>query len=247
MALLDKPRSVCALLVEVVRAPRVTIDLMCEGAAANDPFFDRITREFYQEAREPHRRFLVVPQFAYGYAVGLLPPGGVKGYLATVEASARRNVKKAIRSGYRFSRFDYNAHLPDVTEILRSAEVRQGRPMPEEVFLDEAEPHTNPPSRCPLHDYPYFGVFRGEQLVAYASCLVAGELCDIQSIYGHADFQPDGVVPLLIASIAGSMAEDHPAVKYYSYGTYFGATKTMQRFKRKFSFQPHRVTWKLGA
>jgi hypothetical protein len=30
------------------------------------------------------------------------------------------------------------------------------------------------------------------------------------------------------------VAENHPAVKYYCYGTYFGARETMKRFKRKF-------------
>ncbi len=239
-------RGILSLLTEVARKPRVSIDLMHERTSRNDPFFGRITKDFYREATARHRRFPLVRRFEYGYAVAHLPTGGSSAYLGAVEASARRNVKKAKRLGYRFDRIDYNAHLDDVTEILRSAKIRQGRPMPESFFREAAKPHSNPSSFSPNHDYPYFGVFLENQLVAYASCLVAGELCGIQTIYGHSDVLADGVVPLLIASITDRLAENHPEVRYYSYGSYFGASESMRRFKRKFNFQPYRVTWKLG-
>jgi GNAT superfamily N-acetyltransferase len=97
-----------------------------------------------------------------------------------------------------------------------------------------------------MHDYPYFGITRDGRLYAYAGCFVAGEFCEIQTIYGHAAHQPDGIIPLLITSIAECLIRDYSEVKYYSFGSYFGANETMRRFKRKFGFQPHKVTWKLG-
>src|SRR5262249_38502859 len=50
---------------------------------------------------------------------------------------------------------------------------------------------------------------------------------------------------LLILEVAREIYASYPTVKYYAYGTYFGASESMRRFKRKFLFYPHRVTWKL--
>lgn len=247
MGAIEKARAAWALAREVARAPRLTIDLMhARAAEENDPFFARITEKFYRHATSRHPRFPLARRLEYGYAVGALPAGGMEGYLARIEASARRNVKKAIRLGYRFEAIDYNARLDDVTAILRSTTTRQGKPMPERLIKERARPHANPPSRSHFHDYPYFGVSKDDRLVAYAGCMVAGELCAIESIYGHAEFLSDAVVPLMIVSITGYLAERHPAARYYSYDTYFGAGETLRRFKRKFLFAPHRVTWRLG-
>ena len=119
--------------------------------------------------------------------------------------------------------------------------------MPRDLLARRAGPHSNPLSLTNVHDYPYFGVMKDGTLVAYASCLVAGELCELQTIYGHADFLSDGVVPLLIASIGDLLPANYPEVRYFAYGTYFGATETMKRFKRKFLFSPHHVKWVLGG
>jgi hypothetical protein len=68
----------------------------------------------------------------------------------------------------------------------------------------------------------------------------------IEHIYGHAAYQSDGVVPKMIVDTAGYLMECHPAVKYYGYGSYFGASATLRRFKKKFGFMPCRVKWLLG-
>ena len=110
----------------------------------------------------------------------------------------------------------------------------------------EAVPHRNPPSLNATHDYAYFGIFKDDVLVAYAGCLIAGQLCAVETIYGHADYLPDGIVPLLFASIGDGISAQHPSVAFYSYGMYYGASETMKRFKRKFLFLPHRVSWVSG-
>ena len=105
-----------------------------------------------------------------------------------------------------------------------------------------------PKSISDIHDYPYFGIFNADnKLVAYASGIVAGELMEVEHIYGHSDFQSDGVVPMLYISIAGYVMEKFPRVKYYCYGTFFGASPSLQRFKKKFKFLPHRVSWVLKS
>ena len=209
----------------------------------NHPFYCDVTRHFHQNAIRRHAKFPLIRQLQYGVAVSVLR-NVPEPYSQRVGATARRNLKKALRLGYRFERIDYNRHVDDVTAIHRSTKVRQGHDMPEHFFSAKAPSIVDPPSTNPTHDYPYFGIFKGDTLVAYASCLVAGELCAIETIYGHADHHSDGVVPLLLVSLGDHLIVHHPQVLYYVYDTYFGASETMRRFKRKFLFLPHRVTWR---
>ncbi len=228
---------------EARKIPRIDIHLQFDRSEGN-PYYRNIVREFYRDARKRHRKFPLVRSLEWGVALCELP-ATFDEYFMMVEGAARRNFKKATRLGYQFGPLDYNNHLDQVTEIWRSTTVRQGE-MPEDFLTREAVPHTNPPTLDPTHDYPYFGVFNKDgKLRAYASCLVAGELCMLEHIYGHAGHQSDGYVPMLIMSIGKYILEHYPDVKYYGYGTYFGASKTMKRFKRKFSFLPHRVNWVL--
>jgi hypothetical protein len=181
----------------------------------------------------------------FGVALGRLPPT-FEEYFGSVEAAARRNYKKAARAGSLFRRIEFNDHLEEIREIRQSAEFRQGKPMPQSYLADKVAPRSDPPSRNSIHDYPYFGVFIEGKLVAYASCLIAGELAFIDHILGHARYLEQGAVPFLVVEQVRYLQQNHPQVKYYAYGTYFGATETMQRFKRKFNFLPHRVRWELG-
>lgn len=228
--------------VRLTRLPKIAVNLMHSATAQNDPFYSEIVKEFYQEARRRHRKFPLVRQFEYGMAVCVLPKTAEE-YLALIEPAGRRNIKKAARLGYSLERLDYNRHIEDVREILASTDTRQGK----RFNVDqEVKPCSNPPSKTSLHDYPYFGVLKDGKAVAYAGCFVGGEICMIQTIYGHAAHQGDGVVPLLITGVAQQLYEHFPSVKYYVYGTFFGAGETMRRFKTKFAFAPHRVQWVLG-
>lgn len=238
-------KRVVALISELRALPRVTINLQCAGTTGNDPFYGQVVREFYREATRRHPKFPLIRQMEYGYSIHHVGEGDDE-YLRSIESAGRRNYRKSCRLGYRFERIDYNAHLADVTAILRSAPVRQGRPMPERFFTKDAAPVHNPPSRTNQHDYPYFGILRDGRLLAYASCIVAGELCTIESIYGHAEHLADGIVPMMVIEMAGWVRVHYPGVRYYAYGTYYGASDTMQRFKRKFDFMPHRAHWVLG-
>jgi hypothetical protein len=174
-------------------------------------------------------------------------PGTFDEYFMRVEGSARRNYKKALREGCAVRRIQFNDHLEAIREVRMSADVRQGRPMPEEYRRGLVAPSTDPPSRSPLHDYPYFGVFLGDKMVGYAGCLVAGEVCSLEHILGHADHLAVGAVPQLIIGIAQHLYRHHPQVRYYTYGMYFGGGEGLRRFKRKFDFLPHRVDWVLGG
>lgn len=225
--------------------PQIDIDLMLRETAGNDPFFERITRDFYRDSRRRHRKFPLMGVLTHGVAVCELP-GSFDEYFMLIEAAGRRNVKKANRNDYVFDRVDYNASLDDIGEIRRSTDRRQGQ-LSETFLKAEVKRCENPESASSTHDYPYFGVLKDEKLYAYMGVLIAGELAIIEHIYGHAGFQNDGVVPKMIVDTAGYLMEQHPSVKYYAYGSYFGASETLRRFKRKFKFMPHRVRWMLGT
>lgn len=236
--------KVWAFSRELKHLPHVSIDLMLAATEGNAPFFREVTEEFYRDAVGPHPKFPLVSRMRYGLAVCNLREIG-HDYYGHLDSAGKRNIKKAQRLGYRFATFNFNDQLDAVTRIHRSSLVRQGRQIHERL-LQQAIPNNNPPSRNPLHAYPYFGIFQGDTLVAYAACLIAGELCEIQTIYGHAHYHSDGVIPMLLNAISGHLAMHHPQAIYFTYGTFYGATPSMQRFKRKFLFEPSRVSWRLG-
>jgi hypothetical protein len=235
-----RPRDI----IDIFRLPQVSIDLMFEKTAVNDPFYGRAVKNFYKEATSRHAKLPLIRTFQFGFAVCVLPTD-FNTYFMSLKSSARGNYRKAQREGYSVKRFDFNAHLDDVREILQSSSVRQGK-FPSHVREGHVHPISDPPSRTRYHDYPYFGVFRGGTLFAYASCLIAGELCNIADFYGHIRYEHDGLVALLVIEIAQELYKNFPTVKYFSYGTYFGASENLRRFKRKFLFYPYRTTWILG-
>jgi hypothetical protein len=214
------------------------------NVCGKDAFYERITREFYREAVRRHPKLPLIRRLQYGVALCPLP-AGFDEYFMMVEAAARRNFKKAQRNGYDVKRINYNDHLVDIRGIRASTKVRQGV-MSAEFLEGKVTPCFNPPPVAMSHDYPYFGTLKDGCLVAYSGVLVAGELAMIEHIYGHAAYQADGVVPMLIIGMAEYIKKHYPSVRYYGYGSYFGAGETMRRFKRKFCFTPNRVKWVLG-
>jgi len=229
---------------EILHLPTARIDLMCRTVADVDSFYEKVTRNFYCEARSRHRKLPFIGRLTFGVALCPLPPDR-GAYVKQIQASGRRNARKAQRLGYECKRIEYNAYLHDIQAIRRSADVRQGK-LDADFLEGDVVPCRNPEPRTTTHDYPYFGVLKDGHLYAYAGVLVAGELAMIEHIYGHAARHVDGVVPSLLVGIAEHLARHYPAVKYYGYGSYFGASETMRRFKRKFLFVPHRVKWSLG-
>lgn len=233
--------SKLALLMQM---PQIDVDLMHHRTADNHPFFGSVVQQFFADARRRHRRLFVVPQLKYGVAICSLPDEFDQ-YFMSIDAAARRNCKKSARLGYEVRRIDFNSHRGDIQEIRQSATIRQGQ-VPESYLSGDVGTCTDPKSNSNCHDYAYFGTIRDERLYAYAGCFIAGELCMIQHILGHAKYQQDCVVPLLIVEIARMLYRHYPHVRYYGYGTYFGAAKNMRRFKRKFLFQPHVVSFRLN-
>lgn len=230
-------------LKTVRKLPKVRISLMASLTAGNDPFYQQVVHSFYHDARRRHPRFPLIRNLQYGVALFPLPKKP-EDYLGLIEASARRNIKKALRLGYTVSRIDFNRHRSEIAAIIRSAPARQG-PMPADLMTGELPEISDPPSRTSFHDYIHIGVKKDDELRAYCSCFVAGELFSVNDIFGHDAYQSDGIVPLLLTETVGYAIANHPQAKYCMYDKYFGASTTLRRFKKKFGFLPHKVEWSL--
>ena len=230
---------------EIYKLPEASINLMLEKTAGNDPFYAEVVKNYYAEATSRHPKLVFVKKYTYGFSLCKMP-SKFETYFSMLESTARGNHRKALRLGYEMKRFDFNTRLEDIREIWQSTPVRQGT-LPLDIREGRVHPNANPSSRSPYHDYPYFGVFKEGKLLAYAGCLVAGNLCDLTDFYGHDRYLNDGITPLLIIEIARELYRSYPAVKIYSYGTYYGASESMRRFKRKFQFYPHKASWILST
>jgi len=223
--------------------PEVTLHLQAFQADDNDLFYRKVIDEFYAKTRRRHARYLLLRDYRWG--VALQPMDPQPGTPSTLESSALRNQKKAFRSGYRFEKIEYNNWLDDIQQIRRSTLIRQG-PVASHLIEQPVQPVTDPPSRSCIHDYPFFGVFREGSLVAYASCLVAGEVALIEHILGHADHQDQGIMPLLILGMKEYFRGHNPQVRWYGYEMWFGASESLRRFKKKMGFRPYKVNWVLN-
>jgi hypothetical protein len=231
-------------LIDMFRRPKILINLMYSDSKINDPFFAKIVLDFYNESQKLHPRLLLIKKYQFGMAFCNLP-GEFSNYLKLIEPSACRNYKKAKRNKYVFNQIIFNDYLKDIQEIRQSTDIRQGK-ISKAFLQNNVQPCMNPISQSYIHDYPYFGVLLNNKLVAYAGCLISGEMCMIEHIYGHYAYEKDGIVPMLIIEIVNYILTHYPKVHFYGYGTFFGAKLQMRRFKRKFGFIPYRVIWNLG-
>lgn len=223
--------------------PKIAVNLMADKAVGNEPFYQAMVIDYYKYTRKRHRKFPLLRHDQYGVAL-LELPDKFDDYFMMVAGAARRNYKKAKRLGYEFKEIVHNDFLDDIGEIWKSASVRQGE-VPDYLKDGRVTPATHPASKNEYQDYIYYGVLKEGKLFAYAGCMISGELGAIEHIYGHAGYQSDGVVPMLIMGIAEDMIIKRSAVKYYTYDTFLGAGETLQRFKKKFGFKPYNVKWQV--
>ncbi len=222
--------------------PKIFVDLMADKADGNELFYRQMVADYFAYTRKRHKKFPLIRHDQYGVALIKLP-ASFDEYFMSIEGAARRNYKKAKRLGYEFRIIEHNDFLEDISDIWKSTPIRQGE-VPAHIREGRVTPMTHPVSKNEFHDYLYFGVLKDNKLYAYAGCMISGELCAIEHIYGHAGFQSDGVVPMLIIGIVREMIE-HNIVNVVTYDTFLGASETLRRFKRKFGFKPYNVKWKL--
>lgn len=224
------------------KTPKIELSLEYNKIEGKDPFYEKVTLDFFELVNRRRKKMPLFRQMTRGVAVCYLEDG-FDSYLKSIESSGRRNIKKANRLGYTFRKMTYNDYLDGIWEIRKSTSIRQGK-VSDNFINNKPKPNKDPIPKNNTHGYPYFGVFDNEnKLVAYAGCFLAGEVIELSHFYGHAEHQKNGVVPLLITSIADYVIAKHPEVKVFLYGGYVGASPTLRRFKKKFQFMPHQVKW----
>jgi len=244
MSFSEKYQKIVELYNLVFSTPTKELCLQIDKTHNNDPFFEKMTKTFFKDVTKPHPKMPIFGKLTRGAAINILT-GDFSDYLKSIESSGMRNIKKAKRLGYTFARIEFNDYIDGVWDIRKSAPVRQGA-MAADFMDTRPEEQTNPKSANLYHDYPYFGIFDEKGvLAAYAGCCLAGDVIELSHFYGHAEHQKNGVVPLVIVSIAEYVLENHPNIKAYMYDGYIGASPTLKRFKKKFGFLPHHVKWRL--
>jgi len=219
-------------IFQIIRLPRVTLNMKCQDKVHGREFFDYFTR--------PHSKLKVVRNKSLGVEVIRLRDfNSFEAYLNTINGknSAAYYARKALSRGYQLKIIDRNQYLDDIYEINTSSPIRQGKQMEPVYHIKPTHYESNP-------DYLYFGVVDAKgKLHAYCWVMAAGEVAMVITLLGHHQTLNDGTMYLLITRIVEKLFTI-PTVKYFTYDTYFGASEGLRQFKEKNGFKPHIVKWR---
>jgi hypothetical protein len=151
--------------------------------------------------------------------------------------TARRRRSRASRLGYEFAEIKRENYSDDIYEINTSTPERQGRPMAA-AYQVRSNYGPLPEYKCPRHAVYTYGILKGK-LYAYLWLYQVGDLVMISSILGHADYQNDDIMYLLVTEALAR----HEGIGFYN--RHDGGTEGLRYFKEKLGFKPERIAWKL--
>jgi hypothetical protein len=159
----------------------------------------------------------------------------------TLDAKSRNMVRKSQKLNYVFKAFKYNDYLEDIYEVNISKSVRQGRPMTAGYL-------TPPPAigyvdkLCYKHQYMWFGMFdQNDTLRSYCALALVNEIAIINTIIGHGEYLPDGIMNGLIHGMV--MYCLTTPVEYMNYLTLEDCGPGLRRFKESVGFESMRVSF----
>lgn len=165
-------------------------------------------------------------------------------YLEKIGDKARNMIRKAQRQGYAYRKVNPDDYLDDVLAIRTSDPERQGRPIPEYYKVRPTQ-MIDAPFRhgCGVHGEEFFGVFKGDTLVAYTTIFFYGELGQVNHILGHAHHLQEGVMNLLVSEMVRDVIAHRPWVRAinYLYPHRANANTGVGLFKRTIGFEPEKV------
>jgi hypothetical protein len=220
-------RSVWAAL----RLPEVSIDLTGDGDC----------RETFVGFTRRHRRYWLIQDKRYGIA--LVPvPESFEAYLTGRPRQAvRTNRRLALDRGFTFRRIDPFEHLDAILAINRSADIRQGSPMPASYLTPEALRERFAAAQW------VFGVFDAAGILqAYLDLQLCGELAMIVRLLGHVEALEEGVMYLLVSEGMRELCQMRQAggtPHWLMYATWFRLQPGLRYFKERLGFAPYRVHW----
>lgn len=224
--------------VEVVRAWRSLpeVEIRMWGGPHERWVFERFVR--------PHPLLPVLGRKELGVALIRIPERPS----ALLEGPARRHLRSKARrareAGYAFGPLDALAELEAIRRINLSSETRQGGRLPE-VYSDRAllqrwaaQPGSHYGVRAPCGT-----------LAAYVYVRRIGEVAILDTLLGHANALPDGVMYLLVqetlTTLAAAPAQARP--RWVMYDTWIGASEGLRTFKQRIGCEPYRVRWRWSA
>ena len=170
-------------------------------------------------------------------------PIGLPDYRKDIlDAKSRNMIVKATRHYY-YQVFNYNYHLNEIYAINTSTPHRQGKPM-SPGYLTRPEPIQIPYDLCGTsHRYVHIGGFDdASKLQAYCALAVVGEVAIINTILGHCDALPNGVMNGLIDYIV-SYLQTTTGVRYLNYLDMVNCGEGLARFKRSVGFRSVQVSF----
>jgi len=195
----------------------------------------------YKYFNSRHPRYLIIRNKTVGVAIIKTTDfTNEEGYLKSVNGknSAAYFSRKALKAGYVFSELDPVKYSDAIYTINNSSNSRQGREMDSAYKKrDLVYPINN--------QNVYFGIFKGDDLVAYVWFVKSGELLLLNRVMGHANHLDFGVVYLLMTSAVQHCIKYYSEVKYAMYDTFFGASDGLKLFKKRCGFKPYKVVWKI--
>jgi len=142
--------------------------------------------------------------------------------------------KRAGYIGYHAQWEEWNLHRQDIYDINTSAPERQGNKM-KPAYL-EFPPEKNIVNTCDNHRYELIFVRIKSRIVAYAITHISGELMNVSTILGHADYLKDGIMLLLMEHI--QITAIVHGVKALTYYLWDSGTQGLQYHKHSVGFQP---------
>lgn len=177
-----------------------------------------------------------------------------EGYQRAVSRSSHgndnRSVKKAQRLGYRTRVIDESAYRTSIDRIRRSKIIRTGGLMADAIRLrthrtDSTEQALVHIPECQIHWSICWGVFKDENLVAYAHLMRCGDIIRTIHIMGHRNALRDGVVKLVVFDIVRSLLDREPAIfngiRYFMYGAVEHGGGGLFEWKLRLQFRPSLV------
>jgi len=161
-------------------------------------------------------------------------------YNDIIDAKSRNMIVKSARHYY-YQVFDYNHHLDEIFAINTSTSHRQGKPM-SPAYTTRPEPIRIPYQLCNTqHRYVHLGGFDDSHtLKAYCALAIVGEVAIINTILGHCDALPNGVMNGLIDYI-NSYLRRFSGVQYLNYLDMINCGEGLSRFKRSVGFRSMEV------
>ncbi|WP_060339348.1 heparinase II/III family protein [Burkholderia territorii] len=165
-------------------------------------------------------------------------PASIDLYWSGIDDKSRNMVRKARRLGYEYRAVDPGEYGQDIYEIRTSDPMRQGRPIPEYYYKNPPENVlTSSAVGCRLHTERFYGVFKGDRLVAYITLFFFGELAQINHLLCHRDHASSGAMNLTVFHVVDELIRYHSEVRVVNY-LYIGQSSGgINHFKKSVGFR----------